>query len=104
MVIKLSMSENLHLRDCKCLIYQCLLNPFFMLAILTVQMLLTGVVEPKVPMESALFLGEALTALSLSTIQRTWLPFFLATGTLAPTLIRHLSMLVQTVVYLTDAS
>ena len=34
-----------------------------------------------------LLLGQALTALSLSTNQRTWSPFFLAAETLAPTLI-----------------
>ena len=41
---------------------------------------------------SALLLGQALTALSLSTTQRTWPPFILAAGTLAPTLIWHLSL------------
>ena len=55
-------------------------------------------------MESALLLGQVLTILSLSTTQSTWPPFILAAGTLAPTLIRHLSVLIQTDVYLTDVS
>ena len=57
-----------------------------MLAILIVHMS-TGVIEPAVTIESALLLGQDLTALSLSTTQRTWLPFIVAAGTLAPTLI-----------------
>ena len=61
-------------------------------------------IEPAVPMESALLLGQALMALSLSTTQRTWPPFILAAGTLAPSLIWHLSVLVQIAVYITDAS
>ena len=60
MVIKSSMSTNLHLHDCKHLISQCSLTPFSMLAILIVCMS-TGVIEPAVPMESALLLGQALT-------------------------------------------
>ena len=84
-------------------ISQCSLTPFSMLAILIVHMS-TGVIEPAVPMESALLPGQALTALSLSTTQRTWPPFILAAGTLAPTLIWHLSVFVQIVVYLTDES
>ena len=95
--------QNLHLRDCKRLIFQCSITPFSMLAILIAHMS-TEVIEPAVPMESALLLGQALTAFSLSTTQRTWLPFILAAGTLAPTLIWHLSVLVQIAVYLTDAS
>ena len=62
------------------------LIPFSMLAILIVRMS-TGVIEPAVPMESALLLKQTLTALSLSTTQMTWPPFILAAGTLAPTLI-----------------
>ena len=46
----------------------------------------TGVIELAVPMESALLLGQALTTLSLFTTQRTWSPFILEAGTLAPTL------------------
>ena len=57
-------------------------HPFSMLAILIVCMS-TGVIEPAVPMESALLLGQALTTLSLSTTQRTWPSFILADGTLA---------------------
>ena len=82
------MSTNLHLRNCKRLISQHSLTPFSMLAILIVHMS-TGVIEPAVPMESALLLGQALTALSLSTTQSTGPPFILAAGTLAPTLIWH---------------
>ena len=74
-----------------------------MLVILIVSMS-TGVIEPAVPMESALLLGQALMALSLSMTQRVWPPFIPAAGTLAPTLIWHLSVLVQTVMYLTDKS
>ena len=103
MVIELSLSTNLHLRDCKHLISQCSLTPFSLLATLIVHMS-TGVIEPAVPMKSALLLGQASTALSLSTTQRTLPPFILADGTLAPTLIWHLSVLVQIAVYLTDAS
>ena len=77
--------------------------PVFPQAILIVLMS-TGVIEPAVPMESALLLGQALTALSLSTTQKTWPSFTLAAGTLAPTLIWHLSVLFQIAVYLTDAS
>ena len=62
MVIESSMSTNLHLRDCKRLISQCSLTSFSMLAILIVHMS-TGFVEPAVPMESALLLGQALTLL-----------------------------------------
>ena len=80
------MSTNLHLRDCKRLISQRSLTPFSILAILIVHMS-TGVIEPAVPMKSALLLGQALAALSLSKIQRMWPPFILAAGTLAPTLI-----------------
>ena len=47
----------------------------------------TGVTEPTVLMESVLLLGQALTALSLSTTPTTWPLFILAAGTLAPTLI-----------------
>ena len=97
------MSTNLHRRDCKRLTSQCSLTPFSMLAILIVYMS-TGVIEPAVPMESALLLGQALTALSLSTTQRTRPRFILAAGTLAPTLIWHLSVLVQIAMHLTDAS
>ena len=61
-------------------------TPFSMLAILIVRMA-TGVIESVVPTESALLPGQALTALSLSTIQRTWPPFILTAGTLALTLI-----------------
>ena len=86
MVIESSMFTNLHLRDCKRLISQCFLTPFSVLAIFIVRMS-TEVVEPAVPMESALLLGQAFTALSLSTTQRTWPLFILAAGTLAPTLI-----------------
>ena len=57
-----------------------------MLAILIVRMS-TGVIEPAVPMESALLLRQALTALSLSTTQRMRPAFILAAGTLVPTLI-----------------
>ena len=74
-----------------------------MLAILIVR-LSAEVIEPAVPMESALLLGQVLMALSLSTTQSTWPLLILADGTLAPTLIWHLSVLVQTAVYLTDAS
>ena len=81
-----NMSTNLHLRDCKRMISQCSLIPFSMLAILIVRVP-TGVIEPAVPMESALLFGKALTALSLSTTKRTWPAFILAAGTLAPTLI-----------------
>ena len=84
------------------LISQCSLTPFSMLTILIVHMS-TGVIEPTGPMESALLLGLVLTALSLSTIQRMWPLFILAAGTLAPTMI-YLSVLIQTAVYLTDAS
>ena len=93
------MSKNLHLRDCKRLISQCSLTPFSMLAILIAHMS-TEVIEPAVLVESALLLGHALTALFLSTTQRTWPPFILAVATLAPTLIWHLSVLVQIAVYL----
>ena len=86
MVIESSMSTNLHLRDCKRLISQCSVTPFSMLEILIVHMS-TGVIEPAVPMESALLLGHALTALSLSTTQRTWPSLILAAGALALTLI-----------------
>ena len=60
--------------------------PFSMLAILIVSML-TAVIKPAVSMESALLLGKALAALSLFTTQRTWPPFILAAGILAPILI-----------------
>ena len=60
-------------------------HPFSVLAILIIRMS-TEVMESPVPMESALLLGQALTALSLSTTQRTWPPFILATGTLTPDL------------------
>ena len=86
MVIESSVSTNLPLCDCKHLISKCFLTPFSMLAILIVHMS-TGVIEPAMSMESALYLGQALTALSFSTTQRTWPPFILAAGTLAPTLI-----------------
>ena len=55
-----------------------------MLVILNVRMS-TGVIEPAVPMKSALLLEQALTTLSLSTTQKTWPPFILAAGTLAST-------------------
>ena len=45
MVIESSMSTNLHLRECKRLIYQCSLIPFSMLAILIVYLSI-GVIEP----------------------------------------------------------
>ena len=57
-----------------------------MLAILIVDRS-TGFIELAVPMESALLLGQALMALSLSTTQRMWPPFILAAETLAPALI-----------------
>ena len=95
MVIETSMSTNIHLRDSKHLLSQCFLAPFSMLAILIVSMstgviesrMSTGVIEPTVPMESALLLGQALTVLSLPMTQRTWPSFILAAGTLTPTLI-----------------
>ena len=86
MAIELSVPTNLHLRDCKRLISQCSLTPFSVLAILIVHMS-TGVIEPAVPVESALLLRQVLTALSLFTTQRMWQSFILAAGTLAPTLI-----------------
>ena len=58
MVIELSMSTNLHLCDCKRLIFQCSLTPFSMLAILIFHMS-SGVIEPAVPKKSALLLGQA---------------------------------------------
>ena len=61
MVTKLSMSTNFHVRDCKRQISQCSLTSFSMLAILIICMS-TGVIELAVPMESALLLGQALTA------------------------------------------
>ena len=66
MVIELSMSKNFHLRDCKRLISHCSFTPFSVPAILIVHMS-TGVIEQAVPMESALLLGQALTAVSLFT-------------------------------------
>ena len=86
MVIESPMSTNLHLRDCKRLTSQCSLTPFSMLAILIVHMS-TGVIEPAVPIERALLIGQALTALSLSATLGMWPPFILAAETLAPTLI-----------------
>ena len=62
------MFTNLHLHNCKHLISQCSLTPFSMLVIIIVHMS-TGVIEPAVPMESALLLGQALMALSLSMTQ-----------------------------------
>ena len=82
MVIESSVFTNFHLRDCKCLISQCSLTLFFMLGILIVCMS-TGVIEPAVVMGSALLLGQALLALSLSTTQRTWPPFMLSGETFA---------------------
>ena len=77
---------HLHQRVCKRMISQCWLTSFSMLAFLIVHMS-TGVIEPAVPMENALLLGQALTALSLSMTQRMWPSFILAAETLAPTLI-----------------
>ena len=74
MVTESSMSTNLHLRDCKRLISHSSLIPFFMLTILIVRMS-SEVMKPAVLMESALLLGKALTALSLSITQRMWPPF-----------------------------
>ena len=51
--IELSMSTNLHLRNCKRLISQYSLTQFSILTILIVRMS-TGVIEAAVPMESAL--------------------------------------------------
>ena len=96
-------STNHHLRDWKRLISQCSLTPFSILAILIVHMS-TEIIEPAVPMESALLLGQALTALSFSMTQRTWPSFILGAGTLASTRIWHLSVLVQIAVYLTNTS
>ena len=64
------------------------LIPFSTMAILIIRMS-TGVIEPTVPMEFALLLGQALTeeAFFLSTTERTWPRFILAAGTLALTLI-----------------
>ena len=75
-------ATNLHLHECKRQISQCSLTWFSMLAILIVH-ISTAVIEPAVPMENALLLGQASTALSFSTTPRTWPPFILATGTLA---------------------
>ena len=57
MVIESSVSKNLHLCNCKRLISQCSLTRFSMLEILIVHMS-TEVIEPAVPMESALLLGQ----------------------------------------------
>ena len=69
--------------DCNLWISQCFFNPVFMLAILTVIMLI-GVMMITVWRVSAWLAGQVLIVLPSYTMPRTLPVFTLAAGTLAP--------------------